>query len=78
MEIKKGQKYKTKDEGNFHAGTNLIVLKVTGQTSDDFVYWEAENQKKDNRIKDHKRYNKGNCRVWWIKDFCELVKEEDY
>jgi len=77
MEIKKGQKYKTKSEGDFHSGTNLIVIKVTGQSVDDLVYLEAETQKRDNRIKGHKRYNKFNCRVWWIKGYCELVEVKD-
>ena len=72
-EIKIGQKYKTKSVGDFHSGTNLIVVKVTGQDDDDFVFWEAETPKKDNRIKGHKRYNKGGCRVWWIRDYCEEV-----
>jgi len=74
MAVKKGQKYKTKSEGDFHSGTNLIVISVTGQESDDWVELEAETQKKDNRIKEHKRYNKSKCRVWWIKDCCELVR----
>ena len=77
MEIKKGQKYKTLSLGDFHSGTNFIVIKVTGQTSDDLVYLEAENPKHDNRIKGNKRYNKFDCRVWWIKKFCELVKEDE-
>ena len=74
MEIKQGQKYKTKNEGDFHSGTNLVVLNVTGQDPDDFVHWKAETPKKDNRIKGHKRYNKGSSRVWWFNDFCKLVK----
>jgi len=75
MEIIKGQKYKTKSEGDSHNGTNLIVISVTGQESDNWVELEAETPKKDNRIKGHKRYNKFKCRVWWIKDYCELVEE---
>lgn len=77
MEIKKGQKYKTKSKGDFHSGTNLIVISITGQNSDNLVYLEAENQKKDNRIKEHKRYNKFSCRVWWIRDYCELVEDKN-
>jgi len=64
MEIKKGQKIqKLSLLGIFHSGTNFIVIKVTGQTSDDLVYLEAENPKHDNRIKGNKRYNKFDCRV---------------
>jgi len=75
MEIKKGQKYKTKSEGDFHSGTNFIVISVNGQESDNLVGLEAETPKKDNRIKGHKRYNKFTCRVWWIEGYCELVGE---
>ena len=76
IEIKKGQKYKTISNGDFHSGTNLIVISVTGQKSDDLVYWKAETPKKDNRIKDHKRYNKGNSRVWWFREYCKKVEEK--
>jgi len=75
MKIKKGQKYRTISEGDFHSGTNLIVKKVDGQSSDGFVDLEAETPKKDNRIKGNKRYNKFTCRVWWIKEYCKLVEE---
>ena len=74
MVIKKGQKYKTINNYDFHAGTNLIVTEVTGQGVDDFVFWKAETPKKDDRIKGHKRYNKGKSKVWWIKDYCIEVK----
>jgi hypothetical protein len=72
-EIQKGQKYKTESDRDFHAGTNLIVLDITGQNSDDLVYFKAESPKKDERKKGHKRYNNFNCRVWWVKDFCIKV-----
>lgn len=66
--IQKGQKYRTRSEDNFHAKTNLIVTKVTGQSDDDFVFWKAETP-----IKYKRRYNKGNCRVWWIREYCFFV-----
>ena len=74
MKIKKGERYKTKSEGDFNSGTNLIVLFVTGETLDDFVYWKAETPKKDNRIKGNKNYNSGSARVWWFRDFCLKVE----
>jgi len=73
-EIQKGQKYETINKGDFHSGTALIVLSVTGQEDDKFVFFKAESPKKDNRIKGHKRYNQGSARVWWFREYCKEVK----
>ena len=69
MNIEKGQRYKTINEGDFHGKTALIIIKVTGQKADDYVFWRAETP-----IKYKRRYNKGSARVWWFREFCKRIE----
>jgi hypothetical protein len=71
MGVWTGLRLKTKNKGDYHTGTNLIVKRIIENTKspkDSIVYLEAET-----KIKYKRHYNKFNCRLWWVLDYCERV-----
>ena len=74
MQVKIGQRYATKEAGNFFANEVMTVLKVENgkgesvkgtNDADGFVYWRSSK-------KMHNRINQSG-RVWWFKDHCVLI-----
>ena len=66
--IKIGEVYRTKGEGNFFHGIDLIINKVENPESlDGLGHFRTENLM-------HRRKNH-TARIWWFKEFCYKVKK---
>lgn len=68
--IKVGDKFKTKNDGNAHAGYTIILNKVIDDKNDDgWGFWKSYHERDGGG---GRRVN-FKARIWWFREWCDKV-----
>lgn len=68
-ELKEGIIFHPKDEGQYYFNNRMKIIKITSLDNDGLIFWISETP-----IKYSRRWNKGSLRVWFFKEYCEVLK----